>query len=143
MKARTKVAFLNGCDTGKLESTGFNWTGVTPALLKAGIPAVIGMQFQVKDGPAIAFAAAFYTALAAGKPLDLAVAYGRRMVIDAANESGDGAQSFGIPVVYSRMNAGELFPDLELKEEAQSYDQSIDVKLFSDFAGYTRAASPV
>jgi hypothetical protein len=86
------------------------WTGVAPALTRAGIPAVVGMQFTVGDRNAIAFSRQFYRSLAAGQPIDAAVTDGRLAI---RNRSGRDERDWGVPVLYLRTEEGVLFPSAE------------------------------
>lgn len=70
------VAF-NACQAGR---TGYNLTGMggfAPALLDAGAGLFIGTLWSVGDGPARAFAIAFYKSLKAGKTVAEAVSAAR------------------------------------------------------------------
>ena len=68
------------------------------------IPAVIAMQFEISDEVAIVIAHEFYTALAAGYPVDAALAEPRK----AAFTGGNSAE-WGIPVLYLRSADGRIF----------------------------------
>lgn len=85
------------------------WAGVAPALVREGIPAVVGMQFSVQDKAAIEFGELFYSSLASGLTIDEAVAEGRKGI---ARECPN-AHDFGVPVLYLRCSADSdavLFP---------------------------------
>jgi hypothetical protein len=61
-----RLAVLGACHSGRRDEINA-WTGVAPALTKkAGIPAVVGMQYTIQDQNTIAFTRRFYRALAAG-----------------------------------------------------------------------------
>jgi hypothetical protein len=75
-----RFVFLNACRTMADSQTNF-WT-LTDAFLDAGVPAVLGMHTDVTGEEAASFAGAVYRTLAAGKPLDVAVAEGRRHLIN-------------------------------------------------------------
>lgn len=81
-----------------------------PALTRAGIPAVVGMQFKVYDANAIAFSSIFYQTLAAGEPVDTAVREGRLAIY--FNRSNDDERDWGVPVLYlhAEEEEGVLFP---------------------------------
>lgn len=72
------------------------YTGVATALVEAGVPAVIAMQFPITDGAARAFSTAFYSALAAGAGPEKATTEGRLAVIDADRSS----REWSIPVLF-------------------------------------------
>lgn len=71
--------FLNACWTAK---TGRDnpFSGVATALVRAGVPAVLGMQFEISDPAARVFSRAVYQRLAAGDSVDAAVVDGRLAV---------------------------------------------------------------
>lgn len=77
-----RLVVLNACETAKTPSAeGLNpFAGVATALLLAGIPAVVAMQFPISDQAAIAFGETFYRRLAAGDPVDAAVSEGRQAI---------------------------------------------------------------
>jgi len=101
-----RFAMLGACDTSKVDQINA-WTGIASALTRAGIPAVVGMQFSVLDSNAIVFSKLFYRALAAGLTVDEAVTEGR---IAVATRSDDEDRDFGVPVLYLRAEEGVLFP---------------------------------
>jgi hypothetical protein len=97
-----QVVVLGACETGKRDEEQA-WSGVAAALMEAGIPAVVAMQFRVWDDAAIAFARALYGALAAGLSLDEAVSLGRLQVFNLVHPRRDGFwREWGVPVLYLR-----------------------------------------
>ncbi len=101
-----RLAVLGGCQTAQRD--GVNpWSGVAPALVRAGIPAVIGMQFKVYDSNAIVFNRHFYQALLQGHEIDYAINAGRLAIL-ARNTEND--RDWGAPVLYMRNDDGVLFP---------------------------------
>jgi formylglycine-generating enzyme required for sulfatase activity len=78
--ASLRLVVLNACDTARFERREGRdpYSGVAHALVRGGVPAVIAMQFPISDRAAIAFSSAVYQALAAGRPVDLAVSQGRQ-----------------------------------------------------------------
>ena len=101
-----RFAMLGACDSSKVDQINA-WTGIASALTRAGIPAVVGMQFSVFDFNAIVFSKVFYRALAAGLTVDEAVTEGR---IAVATRGEDDDRDFGVPVLYLRAEEGVLFP---------------------------------
>jgi len=83
------------------------FAGVANALVLGGLPAVIAMQLPISDAAAIAFSRAFYQHLAAGDPVDAAVAEGRQAVHLADRLSSEWAT----PVLFLRTPTGELYPE--------------------------------
>jgi len=101
-----RLAVLGACEVGHRDQVNA-WTGVVPALTRAGIPAVVGMQYTVQDGNAIAFSRRFYRALAAGQSIDAAVTDGRLAIY---NRGSKDERDWGVPVLYLRAEEGVLFP---------------------------------
>ena len=110
---------LNACEGGRSSRTD-PFAGVAQLLVQGALPAVVAMQFPVTDAAAVVFASAFYEALAAGKPVDLALADARREV-NLRGEEGD--IEWATPVLYMRGD-GELFT-FEEREWAQADATSV------------------
>ena len=101
-----RLALLGACESGMAD--GVNpWSGLAAALVRAGIPAVVAMQFKVLDVDVIAFSRAFYKSLAGGQAVDAAVIAGRLAMY---NESGLESRDWGVPVLYLGGEQGVLFP---------------------------------
>jgi hypothetical protein len=103
-----KLAVLGACETGRRENRNV-WSSVAASLLKAGIPAVVAMQFTVDDKLAATFMAAFYRSLVAGMTVDEAVARGRLAMRAAAAGSQRDVRDWGAPVLYLREATGRIF----------------------------------
>lgn len=100
------LAILGACEGARRDAIS-PWTGIAPALVREGIPAVVGMQFGVRDGSAIAFGKRFYDQLAEGRSIDTAVAEGRVAVF---TRQGAAERDWGAPVLYLRSTDSVLFP---------------------------------
>jgi hypothetical protein len=101
-----RLAVLTACEVGQRDAVNA-WAGVVTALTHVDIPAVVGMQYRIRDTNAIAFSKAFYRALAAGQPIDAAVADGRFAIFNCGD---DNERDWGVPVLYLRAVDGVLFP---------------------------------
>jgi hypothetical protein len=97
-----RLAVLNACETGCADP-GDPFAGVADALVRRSIPAVIAMQFPVRDKAAIEFTSALYGALAAGFPVDAAVTETRKAIYAL------GAVEWAAPVLYLRAGQASLF----------------------------------
>ena len=113
-----RLAVLGACEAGRRDQVNA-WTGVVPALTRAGIPAVVGMQYTIRDRNAVAFSRRFYRALAAGQSIDAAVTDGRLAIF---NRSSDDERDWGVPVLYLRTDEGVLFPSARLVRQAEPRD---------------------
>jgi hypothetical protein len=113
-----RLAVLGACEVGHRDQVNA-WTGVVPALTRAGIPAVVGMQYTVQDENAIAFSRRFYRALAAGQSIDAAVSDGRLAIYNRGSED---ERDWGVPVLYLRAEEGVLFPSARPASQAEPRD---------------------
>jgi hypothetical protein len=102
-----RLVFLNACDTAKNRKVDERhpFAGVAPAIVSAGIPAVVAMQKPISDPGAIAFADTFYTRLAEGAPVDFAVNEGR---LEMFNQE-PGTFEWATPVLSMQAPDGVLF----------------------------------
>lgn len=98
-----RLTVLNACE-GARTSAIDPLAGSAQSLLRAGIPAVVAMQFEISDDAAIAFGHAFYGAIALGLPVDAAVTEARKAVFGQS-----GGVEWGTPVVYMRSPDGRIF----------------------------------
>jgi hypothetical protein len=98
-----RLAVLNSCE-GARSSHVDPFSGAAASLTHYGVPAVIGMQFEITDEAAIAFAGRLYDALARGFPVDAALGQARRSIFAAGNDV-----EFGTPVLFLRGKDARLF----------------------------------
>jgi hypothetical protein len=111
-QAGVRLAVFGACDSGRRDGVSA-WTGIAPALMSGGIPAVVAMQYEVLDYQATAFMEAFYSALASGLTADEAVALGRQAMRRSSNQRDS---DWGVPVLYMRSPDGVIFPKLSERE---------------------------
>jgi hypothetical protein len=102
-KTSLRLVFLNSCE-GARTSRKDPFSGVAASLVQREVPAVIGMQFEITDRAAIIFAGEFYTMLAEGQPVDVAVTQARLTVFADQNDV-----EWGTPVLFMRVADGQLF----------------------------------
>ena len=93
-----RLVFLNACETGRGGRVEWN-RGLAPALVAAGIPAVVANQYAVEDAAATAFARELYAQLAAGRALGDAA---REARVAVGREHGTGSLGWAVPVVFAR-----------------------------------------
>ncbi len=92
------LVVLNACQSAR-GSRGDLARGVAPALVAAGVPAVVANQFSVLDTAALVFARELYRSLALGRALGDSAREARLAVrCDAAC----GPLDWAVPVVYAR-----------------------------------------
>lgn len=103
-----KLGVLNVCSSGKVDE-GRAFQGLAPQLVRAGVPAVVAMQYPLSDDAALTFAEEFYRRLCAGDAsvgrVDVAVTYARNML--AILYPGD--RCFAAPVLYTHAADGVIF----------------------------------
>jgi hypothetical protein len=108
MRAQPRLGFLHLCEGATVDLSA-NFAGLAPQLIRAGIPAVVAMQYPITNMAAIAFSRAFYRALANGAPVDQAVQTGRwRITVDIPNAYH--SRVFGTPVLYMHSSDGIIRP---------------------------------
>lgn len=99
-----RLAMLNACESAYLEGNDpFASTAAT--LVRAGIPAVVAMQFEITDDAAIELSRAFYESLADNLPVDAALAETRKAIDLAVKNTVE----WGTPVLYSHAPDGQIF----------------------------------
>ena len=98
-----RLVVLNACE-GALTARDDPFSGVAPSIVQQGIPAVIAMQFEITDEAAIVFAEGFYEAVAAGYPVDAALAEARMAIL-----ADDNDVEWATPVLFMRVPDGRIF----------------------------------
>lgn len=98
-----RLAVLNSCE-GARTSHADPFSGVASSLVRCGIEAVVGMQFEITDKAAIAFSERLYTTLAQGFAVDAALAQARRAIFSSGNDI-----EFATPVLFLRGADARLF----------------------------------
>jgi CHAT domain len=102
-----RLAVLGACDAGRYNHL-HTWTGVVPALISKGIPAVMSMQYSIRHDNVFYFFQRFYRTLAEGQPIDVAMINGRLAIY--TKSADDNERDWGVPVLYMRASEGVLFP---------------------------------
>jgi formylglycine-generating enzyme required for sulfatase activity len=103
-RGQTRLVVLNAC-LGALPPDDDPFASLGLALVQAGVPAVIAMQFEVPDDVAADLAEVFYDELAAGQPVDLALSQARLHLFGKFRHALDWA----VPVLFLRSSDGVLF----------------------------------
>ena len=102
------LAVLNSCQ-GATVSEQQVFAGIAPNLVRRGIPAVVAMQYSIKDSTAKLFADEFYRTLALGLPIDAAIQTTRNAI---SIEVGLEERDFATPVLYMRAKDGIIMSGL-------------------------------
>jgi tetratricopeptide (TPR) repeat protein len=98
-----KLVFLNACEGARSSQMDF-FAGTAQQIVRYGVPAVVAMQFPVRDTIAVKLSRAFYGALAAGHAADAAVAAARKATFATGND-----REWATPVLFSRSPNNQLF----------------------------------
>lgn len=97
------LAVLNACE-GARGDRADAFTGTAQNLVQQGIPAVVAMQREITDDAAKTFAHAFYTSIAAGRPVESSLTETRLAIF----AEGHGLE-WATPVLYMRSQDGRIF----------------------------------
>jgi CHAT domain-containing protein len=100
----TRLIVFNACETGR-DRRGQAFSGVAPAVVQAGIPAVVSMQYPISDVAAGVFSNELYRGLAQGCPVDQAVTVARKLVQLTVKDG----EEWLTPVLHMRATDGVLF----------------------------------
>ncbi|RLT39265.1 MAG: CHAT domain-containing protein [Chloroflexi bacterium] len=101
-----RLVYLNACE-GALSSHLSVFSGVAQTLVQQGVPAAVAMQAEISDEAAIDLSRLFYSALAAGYPVDAALTQARVAIAARSAE-------WAIPVLFSRSPDNRLFDVVEV-----------------------------
>ena len=111
-RAGVRLVVLGACHSGARNER-YPWDGIAGALVAHDIPAIIAMQYEINDDQAVVFSDTFYSALGSGLSLDEAMSLGRLAMLRSADPDPDKLFNveWGVPVLYSRLSSGALFPE--------------------------------
>jgi tetratricopeptide (TPR) repeat protein len=98
-----RLVLLNACEAARPHPKD-PFAGVAAGLVKRGVPAVIGMQFDISDEAAIILSSEFYQALVDGLPVDAALTQARQAVFFMPNYV-----EWATPVLFMRAPDGRIF----------------------------------
>lgn len=98
-----RLVILNSCEGSKASEVN-PFSGTAQVLLKAGIPAVIAMQYKISDTAAIKFSKIFYDALVDGYSVDSAITEARVSLCNLNKKS-----EWGTPTLYMGAQNSVLF----------------------------------
>jgi hypothetical protein len=123
--AGVRLVVLGACESGRRDGVNV-WSGVAPALMRAGIPGVVAMQYEIYDDSSIAFSRRFYQSLAVGLSLDEAVTTGRLGIL---NVEGPDDVDWGVPVLYMRSPDGIIFPEVAASPSLETTREQLRVEI--------------
>lgn len=102
-----KLVFLNSCEGAEISVTS-PMAGMAHQLVKAGIPAVVAMQYAIYDETAILFSREFYRSIfksADRGRVEFAVSHARNRLLGKY----PGERDMGAPALFMRASEGLLF----------------------------------
>jgi hypothetical protein len=102
-----RAVFLNACRTSQAGSKPGQdpLLGTAAALVRAGVSAVLAMQFPISDRGARIFSETVYRSLARGGALDEAVAEGRLALVQADPDS----REWATPSLFAALSESDVF----------------------------------
>ena len=101
----TRLLFLSACETAETDDT---IESLAPALVKRGLPAVLGWGSSVHDREAILFAGALYRLLAKGLDLCHAVARARLELAESTALGAEGSTDWHLARLYFGPKGGGI-----------------------------------
>ena len=113
-----RLAVLNACE-GAHPAAEDPFAGVAHSLVQQGLPAVVAMQSAITDRAALIFSQEFYAAVAAGYPVDAALAEARVAIYADGNDI-----EWGTPVYFTRLPDGQIFNLAAALPEALAREQA-------------------
>jgi hypothetical protein len=127
-----RLVFLHAC---KGAASGYKFHNTARDLIKAKVPAVVAMQFEITNEDANTFAQKFYQNIDAGLSVDEAVSEGRWELGSPQGRRGAwNDRGFGTPVIYLQAKGPLISPRL--------HDPSSGEKRDDDTAGLARQRCP-
>ncbi|MEE1788773.1 CHAT domain-containing protein [Streptomyces sp. SP17BM10] len=98
-----RLIVLNACESAVCGADDV-FSGTAANLLRAGVPAVVAMQYEITDQAAIVFASEFYERIAEGIPVDRAVTLTREDV-----KMRMGSLEWATPVLFLASDKARVF----------------------------------
>jgi hypothetical protein len=98
-----KLVVLNACESAATGDDGV-FSSTAAKLMRAGVPAVVAMQYEITDPAALAFSYSFYEAIARGMPVDRAVTHAREEV-----KITTGSLEWATPVLFLGSSETQIF----------------------------------
>lgn len=121
--ASPALVVLQACDSA-LPDSARGFMSLAEKLVQAHVPAVVAMQFEVRNDYASLFTSSFYEALAAGLPIDSAVQKGRSKITTSGIRWKE--RHFGAPVLYL-VSPGEAIISPSTSSAPPMLNSSLDV----------------
>lgn len=117
--------FLNACEGGRSEVNEVNISDIQNLahdLVNTGIPAVVAMQYEIKNQDANSFAHMVYQQIHEGEPIDKAIKRGIMELGKKPSPSWN-HRRFGTPVFYLQAKDTTLLPKLKSEDKSSALQQ--------------------
>jgi CHAT domain-containing protein len=101
-KSTLRLVVLNCCESARVTAQNL-FASPAVALVRAGIPYVVAMQFPIREKAAVKLASVFYEKLAEAWAIEAALTEARVRMWDESRID------WGIPVLYTLSRTGQLF----------------------------------
>lgn len=128
-----RFAFLNACRTSSTDMQENSWD-LARAFAKAGVPAVLGMQADIKGDAAAEFSRKLYLSMLQGTPLDRALAEARAAV---KTQSSIRQRDWALATLYLQQLPEQILgmtPPID-KEKSEKFKADGRLKKTNDFVG--------
>jgi WD40 repeat protein/CHAT domain-containing protein len=102
---QTRLVYLAACNTSKTTEGNLLLKGFAKGLARSNLPAIVAMQYPINDRQANPLTTQFFAALAAGRPVDTAMAEARAVMIKKGHLNRDVFS----PVLFLQTDNGALF----------------------------------
>ncbi len=99
-----RLALLNACESARTTDAD-PFSSTAASLVRARLPAVVAMQFEITDLAAIELARIFYESIADSLPVDAALAEARKGISLCLPNTFE----WGVPVLYTHAPEGRIF----------------------------------
>jgi hypothetical protein len=116
-RSGARIAVVSACNSGR-------WPFVKP-LLKAGLPAFVGVQGATTCDAAIAFGQKLYSSLAVGLSLDESVIYARLHLQEDGVVQGTDSCEWGSYMVYMPTTEAVLLPKPQEQPQVQRQQEEV------------------
>ncbi|MCZ7568600.1 MAG: CHAT domain-containing protein [Ardenticatenaceae bacterium] len=140
-----RLVVLAACETA-VDSQQKRFTGVAQQLMRASaLPAVVAMQYETADAPAIAFNRGFYAPLVDGYPVDAAVVEARKAILESVGGEASAAfaaPDWSTPALFMRSKDGNILePEVDPEADAGANKQTVVPRI--DTGAGASVSSPV
>ncbi len=121
-----RLVVLQPCE-GAIPATGPGFTNLADHIVRSNVPAVVAMQFEIRNDYASEFAKGLYESLAKGWEVDAAVQEGRWKIISTLTARWS-ERHFGTPVLFMLTPDGIVHPVARVAGPAKQAQSGVGLK---------------